>query len=279
MDIVVLVKGVPDFREGKVQFKEDNTLNRGATPTVLNPNDHFALRCARELKVKHNGTVHIISMGPPNYGSVLAEAMAFVGDELYLLSDAKLAGADTWATAFALAAGIRKIGDPEFVIAGFKTADGETGQTGPQTALLLDRPIVTHVRGLTAHPEEGSFEADRILYNEIEECEGPIPAFLVMDPEYEESYKLASERLALRDLLEEQEAKVESYDDHLTTWDVAALGVDPEKVGLKGSPTIVRSVDPIPKPPAEREPTFYDGDDPEELAEVAKLIIDRGGLA
>ena len=39
MKCVVLVKGVPDFREGKVSFKEDNTLNRGATPTVLNPND------------------------------------------------------------------------------------------------------------------------------------------------------------------------------------------------------------------------------------------------
>lgn len=278
MDIVVLVKGVPDFSEGNIEFKEDNTLDRGSTSTILNPNDHHALECARELKVKHGGTIHVVSMGPPNYKEVLAEALEIAGDQTYLLSDGKLAGADTWATAHALMAGIQQIGDPDVVIAGFKTADGETGQTGPQTSLLLDLPIVTHVTELTAHPEEETFEAKRVLYNEVELCEGPLPAFIVMDPDYQASFTRASERLKLKDIESEQAEKVEDHEDLLSTWDVDALGIDQWKVGLKGSPTIVRSVDPIPQPPAERDATFYDGDSMDDLEEVARIIVERGDL-
>jgi hypothetical protein len=58
---------VPDFRRGKVAFKEDNTLDRSKTPTVLNANDYFALEAALEAKVKLGGTVHVVCMGPPNH--------------------------------------------------------------------------------------------------------------------------------------------------------------------------------------------------------------------
>src|SRR5687767_15065497 len=121
MHTIVLVKGVPDFREGKVSFKEDNTLNRGATPTVLNPNDRLALAAALEQKVKHGGRVSLMSMGPPNYKSILKEAMEVYGDDAYLLSDRMMGGADTLATAWTLSGGIKKVGMPDLVIAGFKS--------------------------------------------------------------------------------------------------------------------------------------------------------------
>lgn len=288
MDIAVLVKGVPDFREGKVQFKEDNTLNRGATPTVLNPNDRFALEAARELKVKHGATVHVISMGPPNYTTILQEAMEVVGDQLYLLSDFKLAASDTWATAHALSAAIRKIGDIEMVLAGFKSADGETGQTGPQTSLMLDMPILTHTMRLTVFPEDGRFEAERLVADEIEVCEGPLPAFIVTDPAFEAEFTKASERLALLDIEAEQAERVaevqaaletdEADPDRMETWDVEALGIPEDRVGLKGSPTIVRTVDPIPAPPSERDAEILDGDDPDDLAKLAEIVVEKGGL-
>lgn len=275
MDIVVLVKGVPDFREGKVQFKEDNTLNRGATPTVLNPNDKFALEAAREVQIKHGGTVHVMSMGPPNYGVILKQAMAIAGDKLYLLSDVKFAGADTWATAYALSSGIKKIGTPELVIAGFKTADGETGQTGPQTALILERPIVTHVSRLVVHEEEGTFRAHRVLPQEIEVCEGPLPGFIVTDPAFEATYTKASERLELLDHMEAQKAKVEDYESYLTVWNAEGSGAPQDKIGLKGSPTIVRAVDPIPVPPKMREAKVYLQVTDDQLEEIAHMIAEK----
>lgn len=60
MNVIVLVQGAPDFREGKVSFKEDNTLDRSKSPTVLNPSDRIALSAALEMKVKHGGQVRVV---------------------------------------------------------------------------------------------------------------------------------------------------------------------------------------------------------------------------
>ncbi|WP_227354662.1 electron transfer flavoprotein subunit beta/FixA family protein [Haladaptatus salinisoli] len=275
MHSVVLTKGVPDFREGQVSFDEDGHLERGKTPTVMNPNDQFALRAALQTKVKHGGRVSAMSMGPPGYGDVLREAMTVYADDLYLLSDREMAAADTWATAITLSSGIEKIGEPDLVFAGFKTADGETGQTGPQTAWCLDYPIITHVIAMEVDEEERRVRAKRLVegdVDEIETVESPLPAFIVTDPEYESSYRKASHRLQRKRLKAETEERAEEHEDHMTTWDHADLNLDPDYIGLDGSPTIVSSVDPIPKAPAEREATMVTPDDEEGMSEVLETM-------
>ncbi|WP_423744628.1 electron transfer flavoprotein subunit beta/FixA family protein (plasmid) [Haladaptatus sp. SPP-AMP-3] len=275
MHSVVLTKGVPDFREGQVSFDEDGHLERGKTPTVMNPNDRFALNAALQTKVKHGGHVSAMSMGPPGYGDVLGEAMEVYADDLYLLSDRAMAAADTWATAITLSAGIEKIGDPDLVFAGFKTADGETGQTGPQTAWCLDYPIITHVIALEVDEDEGRVRAKRLVegdVDEIETVESPLPAFIVTDPEYEASYRTARHRLRRKQLKAETADRAEEYEEHLTTWDHEDLNLDPDYIGLDGSPTIVSSVDPIPKAPAEREATMATLDDEEAMADVLETM-------
>ncbi|NHN58430.1 MULTISPECIES: electron transfer flavoprotein subunit beta/FixA family protein [Halorussus] len=272
MHSVVLTKGVPDFREGQVSFDEDGHLERGATPTVMNPNDEFALEAALQTKVKRGGTVSVMSMGPPGYESVLEEAMGVYADDLYLLSDRELAASDTWATAITLSAGIEKLDEePDVVFAGFKTADGETGQTGPQTCWCLDRSIVTHVISLEVDEEAGQLRAKRLVegdVDEIETVEAPLPAFVVTDPEFEPSYRRAEHRLRHKRLRAETEERVEEYEDHLTSWSAEELDLDPDFIGLDGSPTIVSGVDPIPKAPSEREATMVTPDDPEGMEQV-----------
>ena len=275
MHSVVLTKGVPDFREGQVSFDEDGHLERGKTPTVMNPNDEFALEAALMTKVRHGGTVSVMSMGPPGYKEVLQEAMETYADDLYLLSDREMAAADTWATAITLATGIEKLDEPDLVFAGFKTADGETGHTGPQTCWGLDWPIITHVIALDVDEEERRVRAKRLVEGDIEEIEtveAPLPAFIVTDPEFEPTYRKADHRLRLKDLAAETERRAEEYEEHLTVWDHQDLNLDPDYIGLDGSPTIVSSVDPIPKPPAEREATMVDPDDPEEIEEVLETM-------
>lgn len=277
MDFAVLVKGVPDFRRGKVAFKEDHTLDRSKTPTVLNPNDRFALEAALEAKVKHGGTVHVLCMGPPNYKVILQEAMESVyGDRLYLLSDRALAGADTLATAEALAAGIRKLGRVDAVFAGFKTADGETGQTGPQTAWKLAMPLVTHATRLELDPRTGLARAERVVGDEVEEVEAPTPCFVVTDPGFRVRYRRAEHLLKHKELRERAARRAREYERHLQVWSAADLtppkgSADPAKLGLAGSPTIVRAVEPIPQAPQERKATVLRGDR-EGVREAAKLI-------
>ncbi|SIR09683.1 electron transfer flavoprotein beta subunit [Haladaptatus litoreus] len=275
MHSVVLTKGVPDFREGQVSFDEDGHLERGRTPTVMNPNDEFALKAALQTKVKHGGQVSAMSMGPPGYADVLREAMTVYADDCYLLSDREMAAADTWATAITLSAGIEKIGEPDLVFAGFKTADGETGQTGPQTAWCLDYPIITHVIAMEVDEEERQVRAKRLVEGDVDEIEtvtAPLPAFIVTDPEYEPSYRKSAHRLQKKRLKAETEERAEEYEEYLSTWDHADLNLDPEYIGLDGSPTIVSSVDPIPKAPAERDATMVTPDDEEAIEDVLETM-------
>ena len=279
MHIVVLTKGVPDFREGQVSFDEEGHLERGKTPTVMNPNDRFALQGALQTKVRHGGTVSVMSMGPPGYKEVLEEAMESVyADDLYLLSDREMGAADTWATAITLNAGIHHLEEePDLVFAGFKSADGETGHTGLQTDWALDWPIITHAIALDVDEEERVVRAKRLVQGDIEEIEtveAPLPCVIVTDPEFEPTYRQASHRLRHKDLREETVARAAEIDldEAVTVWNHEALNLDPDYIGLDGSPTIVASVDPIPKAPSEREATVVDAGDPEAMEEVLEIM-------
>ncbi|WP_232687283.1 electron transfer flavoprotein subunit beta/FixA family protein [Halobacterium zhouii] len=279
---VVLTKGVPDFREGQVSFDEDGHLERGNTPTVMNPNDEHALRAALQTKVRRGGRMSVMSMGPPGYGDILREAMETVyADDLYLLSDRELAASDTWATAITLATGLEHLEEqPDLVFAGFKTADGETGHTGPQACWCLDWPILTHVVALDVDEDDRTVRAKRLVEgdpDEIETVEAPLPAFVVTDSEFEASYRRAEHRLEHKDLREETQTRAEDHEDHLTTWDHEALNLDPDYIGLDGSPTIVSSVDPIPRAPSEREATMVDPTDEGEMNELVDEMAQFAG--
>ncbi|MDS0284140.1 electron transfer flavoprotein subunit beta/FixA family protein [Haloarcula onubensis] len=279
---VVLTKGVPDFREGQVSFDEEGHLERGKTPTVMNPNDRAALRAALQTKVKNGGSVSLMSMGPPGYEDVLREGMAEVyADDCYLLSDREMGAADTWATAMTVATGLQRLDEsPDVVFAGFKTADGETGHTGPQTAYCLGWPLVTHVVSLYVDADAGRLRAERLVdgdASEVETVEAPLPCFVVADPEFEPSYGTASHRLEHKDLRAETRRRAEDIDDHLTVWDHEDLNLDPDYIGLDGSPTIVAGVDPIPKAPAERDATVVDGASPGGLEPVLDELAPYAG--
>jgi electron transfer flavoprotein beta subunit len=296
MHTVVLTKGVPDFREGQVSFDEEGHLERGKTPTVMNPNDKHALRAALQTKVRHGGTVSLMSMGPPGYMEVLQEGMRDVyADDLYLLSDREMGAADTWATAMTAATGIQKLDEaPDLVFAGFKTADGETGHTGPQTDWCLDMPLITHVISLEVDEDEGRVRAKRLVEGDVEEIEtveADLPAFVVADPEFDSTYRRAEHRLKHKDLREATQERADEFGEYLdddtdadpaewdrfTMWNHADLNLDPDYIGLDGSPTIVAGVDPIPKAPSEREATMVDPDDSEGMEQVVGELTPYAG--
>jgi electron transfer flavoprotein beta subunit len=103
---------------------------------------------------------------------------------------------------------------------------------------------------------------------EIETVEAPLPCMVVTDPEFEPTYRKAEHRLRYKDLREETEQRAENYEDHVTVWDHEDLNLDPDYIGLDGSPTIVAGVDPIPKAPSEREATHIEAGDDAEMEQV-----------
>ena len=143
MKIIVLVKQVPDTTEIQVD-KKTGTLIRDGVKSIINPDDLAGLEEALCLKDKYGAHVSVLTMGPPQAGSMLKECLARGCDEAILLTDMKFAGSDTWATSNALAAAIKKL-DYDLIIAGRQAIDGDTAQVGPQTAERLNLPQITYV--------------------------------------------------------------------------------------------------------------------------------------
>jgi electron transfer flavoprotein beta subunit len=228
-------------------------------------------------------------MGPPGYKEVLQEGMEDVyADDLYLFSDREMGAADTWATAMTVATGIEKMdATPDLIFAGFKTADGETGHTGPQTnwcfqinEALPDYPLITHVVALDIDEDDGTVRAKRLVegdVSEIETIEADLPAFIVTDGEFEPSYRTASQRLRYNDLREETQRRAAEFDEEdVTVRNHEALNLDPDFIGLDGSPTIVAGVDPISKAPSEREARLVEPGDDEGMEAVLQELTPYG---
>ncbi len=111
MLIIALVKGVPS-RSAKV-VRVDNIVQRQQMEMIVNPNDEKAIEAADYLKRRVGGKIVTLSMGPdarlkpvliPLYN---AEATGV--DEEMILSDPRLAGSDTVATAYAVGLAVFKI--------------------------------------------------------------------------------------------------------------------------------------------------------------------------
>ncbi|MDR0735921.1 MAG: electron transfer flavoprotein subunit beta/FixA family protein [Zoogloeaceae bacterium] len=143
--IVVCAKQLP--REARFD-PATRTVIREERDQIMNPADRYALETALELKERLGAEVSAISMGKPLAAKMLASAAALGADALYLVSDPAFAGSDTLATASILASAIRHVGGADLVLCGRRAIDGETGQVGPQLAVMLGVPCLTNVSGI-----------------------------------------------------------------------------------------------------------------------------------
>ena len=282
LNISVIVKMEPDFSEGNVSYNADGTLNRAETKSILGPHSAIASQAAFYSKVKYGARIMVGTMGPPIADTVLQQAQVLCdADELHLYSDRSFAGADTLATAEVLKAGVQSVqsGPADIVFSGHRASDGETGQTGPQTAWKLGFTFLGHVVDYDVDMERRVVTAKRLISLQgfpdvIEEIEAPLPVFISIDPSYKAFFKTVSQRLAYEKYQKEATSRAQNYKNFLKTFSATQLGVDPKKVGLPGSPTIVYKVEKIPKARASRRGEVVEGSDREAIRSVAKKIMD-----
>ncbi len=149
-DSIVCVKQVPDTANITAEaMKEDGTVNRGALPTIFNPEDLHALETALELRDRAGGTVTVVSMGPPKAADVLRDCLYRGANRVILLTDRRAAASDTLATSYILSQAVRTIGRYDFVFCGRQAIDGDTAQVGPQCAEKLGIPQITYLEQVT----------------------------------------------------------------------------------------------------------------------------------
>ena len=263
MDILVPIKQVPDMERVKFD-KEKGTVDRSSAPGEINPFDLNALEAAVQIKEKLGGTVTTISMGPPQAESALRDALSRGADRAVLLVDRAFAGADTLATSYTLASGIRKLGEFALIVCGEKTVDGDTGQVGPEIAEWLDMPHVAYVSEIREVGERVTvvceMEGDRYL------IESPLPLLVTVTKD------INVPRLpAFADKLKARKAEIEKW----TAQDLSAVA-DSSKFGLQGSPTRLSKV--IVPSEEGRKGQVFRGSAEETVARMADALHEGGIL-
>jgi electron transfer flavoprotein beta subunit len=234
MRTIVCMKIVPKTEE--VRFDpETKTLDRSHAENEINQPDKNALEFALKLKEKHGGDVILLSMGPPFFESYMRLGIASGADNAILLSDRAFAGADTYPTSYTIAAAIKKIGNYDLILCGEESSDASTGQVPPGIAEWLDVPQVTYVTELDISGNVA--RAKRTTKGGYEIVETPMP-FLA-------SVELGCNSPRFPDFRRKRWADREFK---LTVWTAADLGVDANKIGVKGSQTIVERLEELPKP-------------------------------
>ena len=226
MKIIVCIKQVPDTSEVKLDPKT-NTLIRDGVPSIINPDDKSGIEAALKIKEQVGGTVTVVCMGPPPADVAIREALAMGCDDGVLISGREFGGSDTLATSTIIAAGLKTL-DYDLIITGRQAIDGDTAQVGPQIAEHLGLPQVSYAEDIQVESENS----------------------LIVKRQYEDRYQKVRIKTpcvitALTELAEPRYMSVGGTVDAYAK-EVKVLGfedlkdkLNPEHIGLKGSPTNV----------------------------------------
>ncbi len=253
LKIVVLAKQVPDTRNvGKDAMKADGTINRAALPAIFNPEDLNALEQALQLKDAHPGsTITLVTMGLPRSAEMVRECLYRGGDGGVVLTDRPLGGADTLATSYSLAQTIRHLEGYDIILGGRQAIDGDTAQVGPQIAEKLGLPQVTYAEQVAV--ADGVATIKRRIERGFETVQCPLPLVVTVNGSADacrprnarlvQKFKYAVTPSEKAQLDAERQALVDARPYlNIREWGVADIEADPEQIGLKGSPTKVKTV-------------------------------------
>lgn len=175
--------------------------------------------CAYEEALRiPNAEVTLLSMGPPSVKELLLRLTRLGAKRAILLTDKVFAGADTLATAYALARAVKKL-CPDLVFCGRQTLIGDTAQTGPMLATLADLALITNVMSVDAISDSVTCST-RCLSTQT----AFLPALLTVE-------RINSLRLP----------SILSKMGEVVQWTAADINAAPSRCGLQGSPTRVLS--------------------------------------
>jgi electron transfer flavoprotein beta subunit len=257
VNIVVCIKQVPDTSEVRIN-PETNTLIREGVPSIINPYDMHAIEAGLQIKEAVGGKTVVLTMGPPQAEGALREAIAMGVDEAVLLTDRAFAGSDTWATSYTLSKAVEKLGG-DIILCGKQAIDGDTAQVGPEMADFLGMPHVSYVRKIE-EVKNDSLRVQRMMDEGYDLVESSLPVLLTVVKEINQPR------------LPSLKGKMAAKKAEIRKWTAADIGAEPEKTGLKGSPTQVRK---IFAPEARKDRRMLEGD---AASQVDSLILELRSL-
>jgi electron transfer flavoprotein beta subunit len=236
MNIVVLVKQVPDTYSERKLSDSDNTLDRESADAVIDEINERALEQALQFReATGDGEVTVLCMGPDRATDAIRKALSMGADRAIHVSDAALHGSDVLQTAKVLAKAVGRVEGYDLVITGNEATDGVSGAVPAILAELLGLPQLTHLR--SAEVDGRTVRGKRETEEGLTDLEASLPALIsvgekINEPRYP----------SFKGIMAAKKKPVE-------TIGIADLDIDASEVGLANAWAQV--IEASPKPPRE----------------------------
>jgi electron transfer flavoprotein beta subunit len=255
VNIVVLVKQVPDTYSERKLREADGSLDRDASDAVLDEINERAVEEALQLREAHGGEVTVLTMGPERATEATRKALSMGADRAVHLSDEALAGSCAVQTAHALAAAIGTVGAVDLVLAGNEASDGRTAAVPAMVAEVLGLPALTHAREVTV--EGSAVTVRRETDDGVTVLSAELPAVVSVNEKINEP-----RYPSFKGIMAAKKKPV-------TTLTIADAGLEPAQVG--GATALTTVVSAAPKPAKSAgEKIVDDGDG---VAKVAAFLV------
>ncbi len=148
MNIVVLVKQVPDSGSERGLNPDDKTVDRVSANNVINEMDEYAIEEALRVREAHGGEVTVLTVGPEQARESIRKALSMGPDGAVHVVDGAMHGSCALATSRVLAAAVRRLG-PDLVLCGSESTDGRVQGMPHMIAERLGIAALTGARKLT----------------------------------------------------------------------------------------------------------------------------------
>ena len=226
MNIVVLVKQVPDTWSERTLKPGDSTLDRQSADAVINELDEYAIEEGLRLAEAHGGEVTILSMGPQRAAESIRKALSMGADKAIHLVDDGLAGSDAVQTSAAIAQVLSRT-EFDLVILGSESTDARMGVLAAMLAERLGLPQLSFASKVEI--DGTSVHINRLTDYGYDKVEATLPAVLsVVEKINEPRYP------SFKGIMAAKKKPVE-------TLSLADVGIDPGQVGLATAATEVAS--------------------------------------
>ncbi len=255
--IMVTAKQVPDPEGPSSSFVVDEAglrVKPEGIPPVVNPYDENALEVALLFKEAHGARITLVSLGHRLAPAVFLKALATGADELLALDDPAFdrETLDSHASAFWLAAAVRRAGLPDLILAGRQASDTNAGQVAAGLAQMLDIPAVTMARKVDL--ENGRLRVERVLPNGFEVVYVQTPALVIVSHEAGELRYPALAAIKASKALPQ------------TRWSKEDMGLEP--------PPVLCPIVALRRPVHDRECRLVEGESGAETGELlAELLL------
>src|SRR5215475_9279384 len=176
MKILVMVKQVPDTATQVKVGSDPRAIDTAGVTWIVSPYDEFAVEEALRIKEKRGqGEVVTVSLGPDRVKEALRSCLAMGADRAIHLLDPAWDGADTLATARALA-GVIKQEAPGLALFGRQAIDDDMGSVGAQVAELLGWPCASWIMEEAVDDGGKTIRVGRQVEGGLEIFDLPLPA-------------------------------------------------------------------------------------------------------